>query len=65
MNYLNQSFVKILPEIKLYFSSSESKDIRDNRNSVVHGYIHSRFWDKNSFERIIFDIVRLSKVVRF
>jgi hypothetical protein len=58
-------FVKILPEIKYYFSQSEPTDIGDNRNSVAHGYMHSRFWDQESFEKLIFDIARLSKHAGF
>lgn len=58
-------FVKILLEIKSYFSQSRSTDIGDNRNSVAHGYMHSRFWDQESFEKLIFDIARLSKYAGF
>jgi hypothetical protein len=58
-------FVNILPEIKSYFSQSEPTDIGDNRNSVAHGYMHPRFWDQKSFEKLIFDIARLSKHARF
>lgn len=62
---LKLGFVEILPEIKSYFSDSEPTDIGDNRNSVAHGYMHSRFWDKESFERLIFDIAKLSKFAGF
>lgn len=58
-------FAEILPEIKSYFSRSEPSDIGDNRNSVTHGYMHSRFWDQDSFEKLIFDIARLSEYARF
>jgi len=58
-------FVKILPEIKSYFSHSESTDFGNNRNSVAHGYMHPRFWDKESFEKLILDIAKLSKYARF
>lgn len=57
--------VILLKEIKTYFSESKSTDIGDNRNSVHHGYMHSRFWDKDSFEKLIFDISRLSKFAGF
>ena len=57
--------VKILPEIKSYFSQSEPIDIGDNRNSVAHGYLHPIFWDQESFEKLIFDIAKLSKYARF
>ena len=58
-------FVKILPEIKSYFSQSGPNDNGDNRNSVAHGYIHPRFWDQKSFEKLIFDIAKLSKYAGF
>ena len=58
-------FVKILPEIKSYFSHSEPTDFGDNRNSVAHGYMHARFWDLESFEKLIFDIAKLSKYAGF
>jgi hypothetical protein len=58
-------FVKILPEIKFYFSQSEPTDTGDNRNSVAHGYMHPRYWEKESFEKLIFDIAKLSKYAGF
>ncbi|MBX2840893.1 MAG: hypothetical protein KTR26_03930 [Flammeovirgaceae bacterium] len=58
-------FVEILPEIKTYFSLSEPTDIGDNRHSVAHGFMHPRFWDQDSFEKLIFDIARLSKYAGF
>ena len=58
-------YVKILDEIKPYFSHSEPTDIGDNRNSVHHGYMHPRFWEQESFERLIIDIARLSKFAGF
>ena len=57
--------VEILSEIKSYFSQSEPTDIGDNRNSVAHGYMHPRFWDQDSFEKLIFDIARLSEYAGF
>jgi hypothetical protein len=65
-NNLNKpEFVEILDEIKNYFSNSQSTDVGDNRNSVAHGYMHSRYWDQESFEKLIFDIARLSKYAGF
>jgi hypothetical protein len=61
----NPEYVKILSEINPYFSESKITDAGDNRNSVLHGYIHPRFWDKKSFERLIFDIAKLSKYSKF
>lgn len=58
-------YVILLEEIKPYFSPSASTDIGDNRNSVHHGYMHPRFWDLESFEKLIFDIAKLSKYAGF
>jgi len=61
----SKEFMKILEEIKSYFSLSQSTDEGDNRNSVAHGYMHPRFWNKESFEKLIYDIARLSKYAGF
>ncbi|CAM3423318.1 hypothetical protein [Zobellia roscoffensis] len=61
----NPEFVEILPEIKSYFSQSDPTDTGDNRNSVAHGFMHPRFWNQDSFEKLIFDIAKLSKHARF
>ncbi|WP_417609558.1 hypothetical protein [Owenweeksia hongkongensis] len=61
----SSEFVSILEEIKIYFSLSQSTDEGDNRNSVAHGYMHPRFWKKESFEKLIDDIARLSKYAGF
>lgn len=58
-------YVNILYEIKSYFSLSKSTDISENRNSVSHGYMHPRFWDKESFEKLIFNLAKLSKYSGF
>ena len=58
-------FVAILEEIKRYYLSSNRSDEGDNRHSVAHGYMHPRFWSKESFERLINDIARLSKFAGF
>ncbi|MBU2948305.1 hypothetical protein [Zobellia uliginosa] len=61
----NPEFVEILPEIKSYFSQSHPTDKGDNRNSVAHGFMHPRFWNQDSFEKLILDIAKLSKHARF
>ncbi len=61
----SQEFVSILEEIKSYFSLSQSSDEGDNRNSVAHGYMHPRFWNKESFEKLNNNIARLSKYAGF
>ena len=61
----NQEYILILEEIKLYFQFSKSTDCGNNRNSVAHGYMHPRFWEKDSFEQLIHDIARVSKFAKF
>ena len=61
----NPKLIKLLKEIKGYFVPSAITDEGDNRNSVVHGYMHPRFWNKESFEKLIFDIVKLSEYSGF
>ncbi len=61
----NQGFIRVLNEIKSYFSLSQSDDQGDNRNSVAHGYMHLRYWNKESFEKLIKDIAKLSKYAGF
>ena len=61
----NKEYVSNLKEIKEYFVKSRSTDSGNNRNSVDHGYLHPRFWDKDSFEKLIHDIARISKFSNF
>jgi hypothetical protein len=61
----NLDFIRILEEIKQYYYSSKSTDEGDNRHSVVHGYMHPRFWSQESFEKLILDIAKLSKYCGF
>ena len=61
----SQEFVDILEEMKSYYSSSPVSDEGDNRHSVAHGYMHPRFWNKESFEKLVHDIARLSKFSGF
>lgn len=64
-NKENLEYVKLLEEIKIYFSFSKPTDEGDNRNSVVHGFMHPKFWNKESFEKLVFDIASLSKFAGF
>lgn len=64
-NSNNQDYVILLEKVKPYFALSKLTDVGDNRNSVTHGYMHPRFWDKESFEQLIRDIAKLSKYARF
>lgn len=61
----SQELLSILEELKNYFSTSKITDNGDNRNSVVHGYMHPRFWSDESFEKLIHDIARFSKFAGF
>ena len=60
-----KNYTSILEEIKKYYYNSKWTDEGDNRHSVAHGYIHPRFWSHESFEKLLFDIARLSKYANF
>lgn len=64
-NINNIDYVALLEKTKAYFLSSNPIDKGDNRNNVVHGYMHPRFWDKESFECLLQDIATLSKYSNF
>lgn len=64
-NKNNPEYIKILNEVQKYFAESTNLDCGDNRSSVDHGYMHPRFWTKESFEKLIYDIARISKYARF
>ena len=61
----NQDYIALLEKTKAYFLLSNPKDKGENRNNVVHGYMHPRFWEQESFERLIHDIATLSKYTKF
>ncbi len=61
----NPDLINLLEETKVYFLPSTRTDKGDNRNSVSHGYMHPRYWDKDSFENLIFNIAKLSKHAGF
>ncbi len=42
-NSSNLDYITYLEKIKGYFSKSTPIDKGDNRNNVVHGYMHPRF----------------------
>ena len=64
-NSNNLDYIALLEKTKTYFSLSKSTDAGDNRNNVVHGYMHPRFWDMESFERLLHNIATLSKYSKF
>jgi hypothetical protein len=61
----NPGLVMLLEQVMKHFANSHSNNNEQNRNSVVHGYKHSRFWDRDSFETLVHDIALLSKHARF
>lgn len=64
-NKSNAELTACLEKIKPYYEISCSTDSGDNRNSVAHGYMHSKFWNKDAFEKLINDIASLSKHAGF
>lgn len=61
----NIEYISILKDMKKYYEKSKPNDCGNNRNSVNHGYLHSEFWSKESFEELIHDIARISKFAGF
>jgi len=57
--------LEALKGIEEYYKDSTVYDAGDNRSSVAHGYMHPRFWSKESFEQLIHDIAKFSKFDRF
>jgi hypothetical protein len=64
-NSSNLDYIALLEKAKAYFLPSKHTDAGDNRNNVVHGFMHPKFWGKESFERLLHDIAALSKHSRF
>lgn len=59
-------FVKLLKIIKKkYYKPASEFDEGNNRHSTTHGFLHPRFWTKESFEELIHDIAELSKYIMF
>ena len=61
----NTELVELLEQTAQYFSKSSSIDNGNNRHSVAHGFMHPRFWDKESFEMLVHDIALLSQFAGF
>lgn len=62
----NHEYTKLLKVIKdKYYKASNDTDRGDNRHSTDHGFMHPRFWTKESFEGLIHDIASISKYSRF
>ena len=64
-NKEKQDLIELLEDTKRYFSRSSLFDKGDNRHSVAHGYLHPRFWDKESFEMLVHNIALLSQYSGF
>lgn len=61
----NPELVTMLKKIEAYYLKSHATDRGDNRHSVAHGYMHPRFWEKESFESLVHDIALISKHAGF
>lgn len=59
-NIDNSAYIEVLDKVSSYFDGSTDCDEGDNRNSTVHGYMHSRFWSKEAFEQLLHDIALLA-----
>jgi len=55
----------ILEQVLRHYKASLPSDRGENRNSVVHGLMHSRFWDEESFETLIHEVALLSEYAGF
>lgn len=64
-NSENKKYLKELTRIEKYFTRSTGLDSGDNRNSTAHGYMHPRYWSKESFEALVNDVAKLSKFAKF
>lgn len=58
-------YIAVIKSIEHYFDQSTSLDSGNNRNSTLHGYMHPRYWTKESFETLIGDIARFSPYAGF
>lgn len=56
---------KLILATEQYFKESSIDDKGDNRHSTQHGYMHPRFWDKDSFEKLVHHIALLSEYAVF
>lgn len=64
-NQENTEYVQLLERMRSYFKSIKDTPDSNNRNKVMHGYVHPRFWSKELFEQLIHDIALLSKHSQF
>lgn len=59
-NQNDPEFLALLEEMSSYFSSGYADLGANNRNNVMHGSLHPRYWTQEQFEHLISDIARLS-----
>lgn len=64
-NHDNSEYVELLEQMRSYFKSIKDNPDSNNRNKVMHGRVHPRFWSKELFEQLIHDIALLSKHSQF
>lgn len=59
-------YIKLLKTINdKYYKPASELDRGNNRHSTIHGFMHSGYWSKESFEELIHDIAELSKYGMF
>ena len=65
-NIENDPYVKLLEKAKKYFRYDYDDPHDENgRNTVLHGHLHPRFWDKDGFEKLIHLIAEMSPYAGF
>ena len=64
-NHENAEYVQLLEQIRSYFKAMKDIPDSNNRNKVMHGRVHPRFWSKELFVQLIHDVALLSKHSRF
>ena len=65
-NNENEPYVKLLEKAKKYFRYDYDDPHDENgRNTVLHGHLHPRFWDKDEFEKLIHSIAEMSPYAGF
>lgn len=64
-NSNNHKYVQMLKKTKKYFTYINNTYDENGRNKVLHGHLHPRFWDKESFEDLIHHIAELSQFSKF
>lgn len=59
-------YIKLLEKAKKHFKFDYDDPHEENgRNKVLHGHLHSRFWTKEDFEKLIHDIAQMSQFAGF